>query len=124
MGQNGITFGNHGASHTPLSAMPLDEQENEIRRSKNVIEKKIGESFLPFSYPFGMSKYYTQEAKEMVINTGHSCIVTAKPTLNSAHTSPFELGRIDVKDVALPILAFELEKGALKHLVHAKNSGS
>jgi peptidoglycan/xylan/chitin deacetylase (PgdA/CDA1 family) len=123
MQQNGITFGNHGASHTPLSALPSSEQKNEIQQSKHIIEERLGESFLPFSYPFGMGKYYTQEAKEMVINSGHSCIVTAKPTLNSVYTSPFELGRIDVKDVAVPILAFELEKGVLKKILRApKNS--
>jgi peptidoglycan/xylan/chitin deacetylase (PgdA/CDA1 family) len=123
MRTNGISFGNHGASHTPLSAMPLDEQENEMHQSKHILEEKLGESFLPFSYPFGMAKYYTQEAKEIIINTGHGCIVTAKPTLNNAQTSPFELGRIDVKNFSLPMLAFEMEKGVLKQMLRAKNSG-
>jgi peptidoglycan/xylan/chitin deacetylase (PgdA/CDA1 family) len=123
MRSNGISFGNHGASHSPLSALSSDENEIEILQSKYIIEENLGESFLPFSYPFGMAKYYTQEAKEMVINSGHSCIVTAKPTLNSAQTSRFELGRIDVKNISLPMLAFEMEKGILKQMLRAKNSG-
>ena len=121
MSTNGITFGNHGASHTPLSAMPPDEQENEIQRSKKIIEQNLGKKFIPFSYPFGWKKYFTQDTKEMVISTGHSCIVTAKPTLNGEHTSPFELGRIDVKNVSVPFLAFEMEKGILKKYWTANN---
>ena len=115
MNMNGITFGNHGASHTPLSAMPLNEQENEIQRSKKIIEQNLEKKFVPFSYPFGWKKFFTQATKKIVINTGHSCIVTAKPTLNGKHTSRFELGRIDVKNVSVPFLAFEMEKGILKN---------
>jgi peptidoglycan/xylan/chitin deacetylase (PgdA/CDA1 family) len=116
MSKEVIDYGNHSASHTPLSAMSLMEQEKEIRQSKKIIEKKLNKNFIPFSYPFGMGKYFTLDTKKIVIDSGHSCIVTAKPTLNSENTSPFDLGRIDIKNVSVPVLAFEMEKGFFKKI--------
>lgn len=114
MSQDGISFGNHGASHTPFSAMAVDEQEEEIVQSKKVIEKYLNKGFMPFSYPYGWDKYFTRNTKRATINSGHSCALTAMPTLNGDHTSPFELGRIDVKNVPVSLLAFEMEKGIIK----------
>ncbi len=117
MKKKGIYFGNHGASHTPFSAMSLDEQWREIVHSKKVIEENLGEDFVPFSYPFGQTKDFTLNTQRLVKEAGHSCILTAMPTLNHAGTSPFELGRIVVDNGPVYKLAFELEKGVLKHLL-------
>lgn len=117
MRKEGIDFGNHSASHTPLSVLSLKEQEKEIQQSKNIIENKLGKDFIPFAYPFGMGKYFTSDTQKIVIDSGHSCIVTAKPTLNSESTSPFDLGRIDIKNISVPVLAFEMEKGILKKIL-------
>ncbi|NIO21655.1 MAG: polysaccharide deacetylase family protein [Candidatus Aenigmarchaeota archaeon] len=114
---NGIYFGSHGSSHTPFSAMTLPEQREEILNSRRVIEKDFAQDFLPFSYPFGKAKDYSPDTRAIIENTGHDCIVTAMPTLNHGDTSPYELGRIDVRNVPVHTLAFELEKGVLKHLI-------
>jgi peptidoglycan/xylan/chitin deacetylase (PgdA/CDA1 family) len=114
---DGIHFGSHGSSHTPFSAMTLTEQHEEILNSRRVIEKDFAQDFLPFSYPFGQAKDFTPDTRAIIEHTGHDCIVTAMPTLNHGDTSSYELGRIDVRNVPVHSLAFELEKGVLKHLL-------
>lgn len=124
MRRSGIHFGNHGESHTSLSAIPLDEQLKEIANSKKMIVDKINTDFVPFSYPFGQANDFTPATKEMIESTGHSCIVTSMPTLNNAQTSPYELGRIPIQNIPVYQLAFELEKGVLKKLIFYKKPNS
>jgi peptidoglycan/xylan/chitin deacetylase (PgdA/CDA1 family) len=114
MNQYGIAFGNHGASHTPFSAMPLYEQQEEIIQSKKVIETNLGKAFLPFAYPFGRTRDFTSDTQKLIKSTGHSCTLTSISTLNSKCTSPHQLGRILVNEFSVYFLAYELEKGLLK----------
>jgi peptidoglycan/xylan/chitin deacetylase (PgdA/CDA1 family) len=120
MKRDGIDFGNHGASHTPLSALPPDEQLEEITKSKKVIEQKIKRNFFPFSYPYGMDWDFTETTKNIIIDTGHSCALTAMATLNDENTSPYELGRIVIDNVPVHRLAFEIEKSVLKKYLGLK----
>jgi peptidoglycan/xylan/chitin deacetylase (PgdA/CDA1 family) len=116
MHRNGISFGNHGASHTPLSAMSIEEEKNEIENSHNIIQKNLKQNFLPFAYPFGTEKAYNAETKKIVKRANHDCILTARQTKNVKGTSPFDLGRINISEMPVYYLAFELEKHILKRI--------
>lgn len=117
MCQDGIEFGNHGESHTPFSALSLNEQEMEITKSVEMIRENLGTDSIPFAYPWGQSRDITPETQEIVKRTGHNCAVTTRHTLNRSETSPFELGRIHVGEIPVYRLALELEKSLLKHLL-------
>jgi peptidoglycan/xylan/chitin deacetylase (PgdA/CDA1 family) len=117
MRTNKTAFGNHGATHTPLSVMSLLEQKDEIVRSKKVMEETFGCEFLPFAYPFGQKRDFTLDTMRIVKNAGHSCIVSTMPTLNRVDTSPYDLGRIPVSNIPVFRLAFEMEKGILKQVL-------
>jgi peptidoglycan/xylan/chitin deacetylase (PgdA/CDA1 family) len=117
MCQDGMEFGNHGESHTPFSALSLNEQKMEIVNSKKMIRENLGTDFLPFAYPVGQSRDFTPETEEIVETTGHNCIVTTRHTLNRSGTSPFDLGRIHAGEIPVHRLALELEKSLLKHLL-------
>jgi peptidoglycan/xylan/chitin deacetylase (PgdA/CDA1 family) len=120
MQQNGMSFGNHGASHTPFSVMAIEEQKEEIENSKEIIANKLKQNFLPFAYPFGTDKDFTEDTKALVKKAGHNCILTTMHTNIYSGTSPFELGRIDMSSVPVYYLAFELEKNVLKRLLYRK----
>jgi peptidoglycan/xylan/chitin deacetylase (PgdA/CDA1 family) len=122
MNKDAIVFGNHAASHTPLSTMSSVEQEDEIVRSKKLLEKHLDINFVPFSYPYGGRKDFTPVTKEIARTSGHSCILTAMPTLNDENTSPYDLGRINIDDVPVHRFAFELEKGVLNRLIGRKKA--
>jgi len=47
-----ISFGSHTVSHPQLKRLKRDEIEKEMRKSKEDIEEKLGESIDSFSYPY------------------------------------------------------------------------
>jgi len=48
-----ITIGAHTITHTPLSSLSLEQQQNEIMKSTTDLESLIGKKIQVFSYPFG-----------------------------------------------------------------------
>jgi peptidoglycan/xylan/chitin deacetylase (PgdA/CDA1 family) len=120
MYNHGIRFGNHGASHSPLSTLSSIEQKKDILSAKKIIEKKLNQDFMPFAYPFGTRDDFSFTTKQIVINYGHDCILTAMPSTVHRKTSVFDLGRIDIGNIPVHSLAFELEKGVIKNLLFKK----
>lgn len=53
MKAGGMSFGSHSLSHPFLSRLNTDEMREEILRSKEVLEKKLGSRVTSFAYPFG-----------------------------------------------------------------------
>jgi peptidoglycan/xylan/chitin deacetylase (PgdA/CDA1 family) len=121
MAGNGISFGNHGLSHTSLSTMQPEEQKTEILESQKLIRENLDCEFVPFSFPFGQVKDIPPGSKDLIKSSGHRCALTAIPILNHPDVSPFELGRIPVGDIPVFHFAFELEMGTLKKIIGWKN---
>ena len=117
MSQDGIGFGSHGASHTPFSAMSAEEQEREVLDSKAAIQEIIGPEFVPFAYPFGTERHFTHSSEEIVQRAGYSCALTNIPYLNEEDSSIYKLARINVRNIAVPIFAFMLERAVFNALI-------
>jgi peptidoglycan/xylan/chitin deacetylase (PgdA/CDA1 family) len=49
----GVTVQSHGASHVKLSTLSPSEVEEELRRSKAVLEDGLGKTVEAFAYPYG-----------------------------------------------------------------------
>jgi len=49
----GVSVQSHGASHRALSRLNAAEQEQEVRRSKAVLEAGLGKGVEVFAYPYG-----------------------------------------------------------------------
>jgi peptidoglycan/xylan/chitin deacetylase (PgdA/CDA1 family) len=123
MCEDGITFGNHGKSHTPLSAMSLVEQEREISESTECVHRYLDDDFLPFAYPFGGKDDFTPASRSLIIKHKHSCILTTVPATNNCKTSPFDLARIPIHDLPLYKFGLIVESwclDAFKSIVFAK----
>jgi len=56
-----ITVGGHTISHSKLSKLSIDEQENEISRNAGFIASLGSQSIIPFAYPFGSRLDFTAE---------------------------------------------------------------
>jgi len=117
MADHGITFGNHGKTHTPLSGMTPYEQERELSESRKILNDKLETDFVPFAYPFGQTRDIPGGSQEIVRRVGHDAALTAMPIRNPPCASPFELGRIPVHNVPVYRFAFEIEKETLKKLL-------
>jgi peptidoglycan/xylan/chitin deacetylase (PgdA/CDA1 family) len=51
LSKNGVVFGSHSVTHQHLDFMTKNDIEYEIKKSKEMIEDKIGKSVHSFSYP-------------------------------------------------------------------------
>lgn len=76
MKEGGMDIGSHSLSHASLARIPFEEAVNEIKKSKEEIEKKIKKMCLYFAFPFGSSKDYNNVLVEQVRQAGYkSCLL-------------------------------------------------
>ena len=53
MRKYGIEFGGHTKTHPRLSKISSEEAEEEIIKSKEILEERLGEKLISFAYPYG-----------------------------------------------------------------------
>jgi len=90
MSKNGISFGNHTATHPVL---PLEDEkafESEIFESKEILEKELGKSAVSFAYPNGK---YNEAVRRQIIKAGYKVAVTTDKRTNKFGEDLFALGR-------------------------------
>ncbi len=83
MQQHGIAFGSHTCSHAILPQLSPEQQVEEIRRSRTVIEEKTGAQITTFAYP---NTDYDEQVKQQVQEAGYRC-ACAGTRLDSDSTS-------------------------------------
>ncbi len=104
MSQDGITFGSHTCSHSNIRKMNKRRFEEEIERSKDVIEKQIGKQINLFSYPFSFPKYrqgyrgLIEVTREVLLRMSFQGACTTIIGENSLESDPFCLKRIQIKN--------------------------
>jgi peptidoglycan/xylan/chitin deacetylase (PgdA/CDA1 family) len=96
MSEHNITFGAHTVTHPILSRMPLADAVQEIVKSKETIEKKVGRSVRLFAYPNGSLSDFNESIKRALKVAGFLCAVTSVWGTNSIQTDPFELRRVGI----------------------------
>jgi len=67
----GLTFGAHTCSHPNLATLARAAAYEEIRRSREILQERMGERVGMFAYPFGRAGWhFTQETVELVSESG------------------------------------------------------
>ena len=96
----GHEIGSHGYSHTLLSRLSKNEQENEIKLSKEFLEKIINNEITSFCYPYGTKNSYTNETIKILEHFKYKNAVSVDPRdiIQSDINSKFELPRFDCKN--------------------------
>ena len=87
-----ITVASHSMTHLPLSELPSEWLNWEIKESKKYINKLNGDDTL-FSYPYGYYKSYNQEVKKILYNFNFEYAFTTRATLIEKSSEKFEMGR-------------------------------
>jgi len=104
MNGDGVAFGSHTCSHANIRNMSKITFEEEIERSRGVIERQIDKTVNLFSYPFSFPKYrrsysdLTKEIKEALLGRGYLGACTTIIGTNSRGSDPFCLKRIQIKN--------------------------
>lgn len=91
-----ITIGAHTINHSMLSALPLDEMQNEISGNKEYLEEILGRRITVFSYPFGGKESYNINVLNAVKNCGFKKAATNINGLFKKGDSVFEIPRCGI----------------------------
>ncbi len=90
----GHTIGCHTHSHLVLSTLPRNHWNEEIARSKSMLEDVLGEEIAHFSYPYGMRRFFSPALADYCRELGFRTIATGIPGLQTGGApEPFALHR-------------------------------
>lgn len=106
MQKAGMDIGSHTQSHQILSDMGLDQQREELMKSKRILESELGAEVSVLAYPVGGLDSYTRETTQLVRECGYRAAFNftkgggynPEPSRNL-----FDLARIPVENQASPI---------------------
>ena len=91
-----IDIGSHTITHPVLSALPVEEQRQEISMSRKQLEEILNRPVLGFAYPNGIS---TAETREIVRESGFHFACSSEPDLVRTNRQIFQLPRFWPKDL-------------------------
>ena len=93
MAASGITFGAHSERHVILTLEPETVADDEIRRSKRVLEEQLQSPIQHFAYTNG---YYNDAVRHMVERAGFASATTIERAWVKPGADPFTLGRFSI----------------------------
>jgi len=93
LGRAGFEIGSHSHSHPQLDTLTIRGAEEELRRSREVLEDGLGLRVTSFAYPYG---YHSPRIKDLVRASGYSAGCAVKHALSHAADDPWALGRVMV----------------------------
>jgi peptidoglycan/xylan/chitin deacetylase (PgdA/CDA1 family) len=95
----GVEIGSHTVSHLDLKRKPKGAADydawlkDEVERSKQVLEEKLGIRCATIAYPFGL---HNEKVHAAVKAAGYEAAFTTYGMRLGTHTPPYTLGRYDV----------------------------
>ena len=111
MADAGFNFGSHTVNHPDLTKIPEQFVEHELKKSKEVLEDKLGQRVDFLSYPFGRFNRYVQKEAERLGYKG-AYTLCSNPKEKSFH--PFSQKRWGVYLLDSPLtLRIKLNQGKL-----------
>lgn len=93
MQEYGIEFGGHTMTHQKLAHIPFEQAKEEITKSTQYLEEKLGEKLVCFAYPYGD---LNEQVKEFVRNSGYSFAVATDSGDLSFSEDLFQIRRIGI----------------------------
>ena len=88
---HGMDFGAHTLTHPDLTRLSFGKAEEEICRSKMIIEDALSSEVFSFAYPFG---YYDRQSVE-IAKKNFACAFTDKMGMVTGKSDPYLMERID-----------------------------
>lgn len=91
--EKGAIIGSHSCSHPIMSRITGDDLNNEIVKSKSILEKAVGGKIDYFAYPNGKYGDFNQDTIKALRNAGYAYAFTLIPGL---YKNPYEIGRFGI----------------------------
>lgn len=94
---NGMSIGAHTHSHQILANLQFSQQEDEIKRSKTIIEQKLNSIVRSMSYPVGTYRHFNADTKKIARTAGFELAFSFLTGINiSGFVDPMDVKRISV----------------------------
>lgn len=81
----GHEIGSHTLSHRNLAELPAKKAEQEIRESRRILSRELGEEVAHFAFPYGRFRHFSEAAREAVYDAGYRSCSSAE---KGAHVNP------------------------------------
>jgi peptidoglycan/xylan/chitin deacetylase (PgdA/CDA1 family) len=116
LASDSISIGSHSMTHPLMTNIPNDRLQQELRGSREKLEKMLGRRITLFSFPYGG---FNEEALIESKKAGYKRVFTALPVYAYASPDEFETGRVGTAPTDWP-LEFRLKlAGAYRWLPFA-----
>jgi peptidoglycan/xylan/chitin deacetylase (PgdA/CDA1 family) len=69
--RNGVAIGSHTHTHPVLAKLGRDDQREELRLSKEILEREVGKRVRSLAYPFGGSLHFGKESMSLASECGY-----------------------------------------------------
>lgn len=108
MSGTGISIESHTRTHPNLALLDSAEVEDELRRSRTLIEEKTGRPAHGLAYPWGTAETYTAETARIAARCGyHYACAVGTGSIRSG-SDPFALPRLPVGDLPPASMCLDL----------------
>ena len=102
-----INFGSHGLDAEPLINIKSEEElRRQIFDSQKILEEKLGQKVIAFSYPEGR---FNAKIRQLVINAGYKLAVATNPGKKFASDDVFVLKRLRISSTSNNLFVFGIE---------------
>lgn len=91
-------IGAHTHRHPSLSTLTKKEQYDEVKLSKDILEKLLQKKITHFSYPFGTRSDFNKESLEVVAELGFDFVAANYPNVVTRASSRLKFNRIIVRN--------------------------
>jgi len=98
MRRDGIFFGAHTMTHPAVSQLDATSLDEELGRSKELLESRLDTEISDFAYPFGKPADRSPAAEQFLMGCGYRSAVTTTAGVNLASANPLALFRLQVSD--------------------------
>lgn len=95
--EGGITIGSHSMTHRSVARISNAEAYEEILRSREILEDRIGEPIAAFAYPFGTRADYNESTASLIREAGYEFAFTSQHGAIFSESDSYELPRIKVE---------------------------
>ncbi|MCB0262812.1 MAG: polysaccharide deacetylase family protein [Calditrichaeota bacterium] len=102
----GQHIGAHTHTHSMLSTLSESESWEELKLSKELLEKATAQECFTMSYPNGESDNFSELHKTQLKKLGYKCAFSQIPLFNNGQTDRFALHRFNVS-LGLPLSLME-----------------
>jgi peptidoglycan/xylan/chitin deacetylase (PgdA/CDA1 family) len=97
MQRGGMAFGSHTHSHDILSKLPAASQLDELRLSREILEKELGREIDTLAYPVGKPGTFSQETVDALRLAKYRAAFSSCKGFNTAGSiAPFDIRRCAV----------------------------